>query len=528
MGDLAPDDFVLGSLLQAAAQRHGDSPFLQFGDRTRSFAEADRIANVVANGLAAIGVTQGSKVGIMALNSPAFVEAWLGAAKAGAVYVPINTEYKGDILHYQLRKADITHMVIDPAFLERLEAVIGDLPMLRHVILTTQVPGQPRRIGGNVEVLSLPNIMCAPDKVPRAVIAPCDPLAISFTSGTTGPSKGVLASHSHVVTFAMDWIKATEFREGQSIYTCMPLFHAVASWLGVVPAIIMGGRIAIVPRFSASAFWDDVRRYRADVAHGIFSMVPILLKQPPRPDDADQPARRFYFARHSEAFEKRFNCRIVEVYGATETGIVTATPHHEARRKGSCGKPNLETFDVMLADDRDEPVAVGEVGEILVRPRRPFVMLSEYYNMPEATLAAFRNLWFHTGDNARSDADGYLYFVDRKKDSIRRRGENISSSEVEAILNRHPAVLESAVIAVPSDLGEDEVKAVVVLREHVEVSARELWAFCDEHMPRFWVPRFLEFRGAMPKTPSQKIQKYLLRQGEDRGAEFDRAAEGRS
>jgi len=329
-----------------------------------------------------------------------------------------------------------------------------------------------------------------------------------------------------VITFAMDWIRATGFKERQSIYTCMPLFHAVAAWLGVVPAVIMGGRIAIVPRFSASTFWDDVRRYQSDVAHGIFSMVPILLKQPPRPDDADQPARVFYFAQQNDAFEKRFNCRIVEVYGATETGIVTATPGGEAPRKGSCGKPNLDTFDVMLANEGDEPVGVGEVGEILVRPRRPFAMLSEYFNMPEATVAAFRNLWFHTGDNARRDADGYFYFVDRKKDSIRRRGENISSSEVEAVLNRHPAVLESAAIAVPSELGEDEVKAVIVLRGGEHASPDELWAFCEKHMPRFWVPRYLELRNAMPKTPSQKIQKYLLRKGEDQGEVYDRNAAG--
>ena len=520
----AADNLV--RLLRATTERYGDRTFLQFGGLTRSFSDVDRLTNCVANGLAALGVERGSKVAIMAPNGPAFVDAWLGAVKLGAVYVPINTDYRGDILRYQLSKADITHMVIDPAFLERLDAVLDALPQLRHVVVTAPALGRERLVHGGVEVSTLADVMQAPDRAPAVDISRSDPIAISFTSGTTGPSKGVLASHSHVITFAMDWIRATGFKERQSIYTCMPLFHAIAAWLGVVPAVIMGGRIAIVPRFSASTFWDDVRRYQADVAHGIFSMVPILLKQPPRPDDADQPARVFYFAQQNDAFEKRFNCRIVEVYGATETGIVTATPGGEAPRQGSCGKPNLDTFDVMLANDWDEPVGVGEVGEILVRPRRPFVMLSEYYNMPEATIGAFRNLWFHTGDNARSDADGYLYFVDRKKDSIRRRGENISSFEVEAVLNRHPAVLESAAIAVPSEFGEDEVKAVIVLREAERPSPDELWAFCEKHMPRFWVPRYLELRNAMPKTPSQKIQKYLLRQGEAQGDVYDRNAAG--
>ena len=226
----------------------------------------------------------------------AFIEAWLGAARAGVVYVPINTDYKGDILAFQLAKADATHIVIDPALLTRLDAVAPELPKLAHVILTSATPEAPRVIGHGAIVTTLSDLMLAPDRDPRVEVMPWDPLAISFTSGTTGRSKGVLASHAHVTTFARDWIRAVEFAEGQSIYSCMPLFHAVASWLGVVPAIIMDGRIAISSRFSASGFWDDVRRFRADVAHGIFSMVPILMKQPPRPDDADQPARRFYFA----------------------------------------------------------------------------------------------------------------------------------------------------------------------------------------------------------------------------------------
>ncbi|MDX2155875.1 MAG: AMP-binding protein [Hyphomicrobiaceae bacterium] len=514
---------TLGTLLRRACERHPARPFLECAGVVRTFAEADCQADRTANGLAAIGAGQGSKVAIMAANSLAFVDAWLGAARGGAVYVPINTEYKGDILRHQLAKADVTHIVIDRALLDRLDAVAADLPLLRHVVLTAPLAGAPASLRGRIAVSSLSDVAAAADRDPGVSIDASDPLAISFTSGTTGPSKGVLASHAHVITFARDWIAATEFSDGQSIYSCMPLFHAVASWLGVVPAIICGGRIVIGARFSASSFWDDVRRARADVAHGIFSMVPILMKQPPRLDDADQPARRFYFAKVDEAFERRFDCRIVEVYGATETGVVTRMPPGEPRRAGSCGKPNTATFDVMIANDRDEPVAPGEVGEILVRPRRPFAMLTAYYNDPEATAAALRNLWFHTGDNARADSDGYLYFVDRKKDAIRRRGENISSAEVEAVLNRHPAILECAVVAIPSDLGEDDVKAVIVLRDGATATPDELWAFCDESMPRFWVPRVIELRDAMPKTPSQKIQKYLLRSGDGRGVLHERA-----
>ncbi len=523
MADIPPKDRVLGNLLRRTVERHPDRIFFQFRDVELTYGAFNGIANRTANGLTGLGLPREGKLAIMTPNCPEFLYAWLGGAKTGAVYVPINTDYRGDILRYQLNKADATHMVIDAQYLEQLDAVIENLPQLKHVIVRGGADA-PERVRARTTVTAFDALLQAPDDEPDVALSYTDPLAISFTSGTTGPSKGVYASNCHVVTFALDWIRANDFRDGDSIYSPLPLFHAIASWLGIVPTIIQGGRMAMVERFSASAFWDDVRRYDVSLVHGIFSMIPILLKQPPRPEDATQPARTFYIGQQNEAFEKRFNCRIVEVFGSTETGIVTMTPYHAERRKGSCGKVNTETFDVMIANDADEPVKPGEVGEILVRPRQPFSMLREYYNMPQESLAAFQNLWFHTGDNARIDEDGYITFVDRKKDAIRRRGENISSFEVESVVNRHPAVLECAAVAVSSELGEDDVKVVVVLQEGQALTAGELWAFCEEHMPRFWIPRYIEFRPQLPKTPNQKIQKYLLRDGPDAGEIHDRGA----
>lgn len=519
--NIEPKDRVVGELLRAAAEKYPERPLLQFGDDTYSYERFDRLANTVANGLAELGLEKEGKLAIMVPNDPAYVQSWFAAARLGVVYVPINTDYKGDILRYQLDKADVTHMVIAPDYLERLDAVIADLPKLKHVIVNGPAD-VPERIAGAAKVTTMGTMLSAPDRDPGVVVRHCDPHAISFTSGTTGPSKGVLASHCHVVTFARDWMIANDLRPGEGIYSCLPLFHAIASWLGVLPAIMAGGRIAFAERFSASRFWDDIRRYDSSVAHGIFSLVPVLLKQPTRPDDADQPARVLYFAQRSAEFETRFNCRIVEVYGATETGIVTMTPYDEASRPGSCGRANDETFEVMVVDDDDNPLPPGEIGEIVVRPRHAYAMLSEYYSMPAETVAAFRNLWFHTGDNARMDEDGYFYFVDRKKDAIRRRGENISSYEVESVFNRHAGVLECAAVAVPSEFGEDEVKVVVVRRAGHSVTAEELWAFCDDAMPKFWVPRYIEFRDALPKTANQKIQKYRLRGDSGAGELYDR------
>ena len=522
---LSPRKRVLTDILRSVAERYPERAFLQFGDLDLSYGDVHRRSNQVANGLTEIGLARGGKLGIMMPNREEFVLAWMGAAMLAAVYVPINTDYRGSIHAYQLNKADVTHIVVDARYLDRLNAILNELPRLERVIVTGGT-SLPSTLGRRVPVCPFGQIVSPDNGEPDVRIAYTDPLAIAFTSGTTGPSKGVLATHCHVVTFGMDWLRAVQFPEGGAIYSPLPLFHAIAAWLGVVPAMLSGGRIALAERFSASAYWDEVRRCGADVAHGVFAMVPILLKQPERPDDADQPARIFYTGRRDDAFERRFNCKAVEVYGSTETGIVTMTPTGEEPGMNSSGKPNGESFEVTIADDDDEPVPTGEVGELLVRSRQPFAMFNEYYGMPDATVRAFRNQWFHTGDYARMDRDGNIFFADRKKDAIRRRGENISSFEVESAVLRHPAVLECAAVAVKSEVSEDDVKIVVVRRPASDLNAEALWQFCEENMPRFWIPRYIEFRSELPMTANHKVQKYLLRNNEAGADIHERAATG--
>ncbi|WP_146163098.1 AMP-binding protein [Variovorax sp. WS11] len=518
MLSLPPKNRVLTDILKSAVKRYGERTFLQFGERNITYTEFDLLSGGFANGLSAVGLRKGGKLAIMTPNCEEFVVAWLGAAKIGVLYVPINTEYRGSILAHQLKTADVTHILIDARYLNRVEEVMSEVPKLVKVIVRGDGP-VPSMLGGRAAVHTYAHLVSTEDRAPETPISYVDPIAIAFTSGTTGPSKGVLASHCHVVTFARDWIRAVGFPEGGAIYSPLPLFHAIAAWLGVVPAMLSGGRIALADRFSASSYWDDVRGYNADVAHGVFAMVPILLKQPERPDDGNQPARVFYTGRRDAAFERRFNCKPVEVYGSTETGIVTMTPAGEEPAVGSSGKPNAESFEVMIANDDDDAVPTGEVGEILIRPRQPFAMFSEYYGMPAATVIAYRNQWFHSGDFARMDADGNIFFADRKKDAIRRRGENISSYEVENAVLRHPEVFECAAVAVKSDVSEDEVKIVVVRRPGSDLSSQMLWEFCDASMPRFWIPRFIEFRNELPRTANHKVQKHLLRPNEA-GAEL--------
>lgn len=515
------EDRIVSLQLRRSVERFPDRVFLQTGETCITYAEFDGIANTVANGLIDRRLGRGDKVALMLRNSLEFVACWFAAARMGAVYVPINTEYKGDILRYQLDKADVSHIVIDAVFLERLDAIIGDLPKLKHVVIVGKADARVS-FKSPASVHKFGDLTASPATPVSVPLRHTDPHAISFTSGTTGPSKGVLAVNCHVVTFAFDWITCTGFRPGETVFSPLPQFHAIAAWLGILPVIMSGGRFAFIERFSASTYWDDVRRYKADIAHGVFSMIPILLKQPAHKDDANQPARAFYIGQHNAEFEARFNCKIVEVYGATETGIVTACDIDGERRPGSCGRVNSRTFEVALVNDDDEPVEAGKTGEIVVRPKSPFGMIQEYYNMPNETLRAFRNLWFHTGDNGRQDKDGFYYFVDRKKDAIRRRGENISSFDVEVVATQHPAVFECAALAVPSEMGEDEVKIAVVLQEGKPFDPNEFWDFCERNMPSFWVPRYIEIRKALPKTANQKVQKYLLREGMEGGVMYDR------
>jgi crotonobetaine/carnitine-CoA ligase len=281
-------------------------------------------------------------------------------------------------------------------------------------------------------------------------------------------------------------------------------------------------------KFSASRFWEDIRKAQATQFNYLGAVIPILDKQPEKPDDLDNPVRIALGAGCPQAvmdrFEKRFGLKCMEGFGMTEIGIPVHTTLYD-RRPGSCGKP-LPIYEIKLLDDQDEEVPVGEPGEIVFRPLEPFTMMLEYYNMPDKTLETFLNLWFHTGDLAKRDADDYLYFVDRKKDALRRRGENISSFEVERAINTHPKVLESAAIAVKSELAEDEVKICVVLKPGEELDPEELITYADERMPYFAVPRFVEFMDALPKTPTERVQKHLLKQAGITANTWDREKTG--
>ena len=505
-----PEATVVAELARQARER-GDAPFLTMADEVLSYAEADARSDRMAAGLAASGVRAGDLVAIFMFNSLDMVLATFAIAKLGAASVPINTDYKGELLRYVLQDSRARVAVVDAELADRVIDVLGSGPVLERLVVRSdgaELPAAP------IGVQRLAELGAAAAEPPAPVQGRSSDLyMVLYTSGTTGPSKGVMISNGHCLAFASDWVTVMEFTEDDVLYGPLPLFHGIAYMLGMVATMRAGGHMHLRTRFSASRFWDDVRQTGATVAHVVFSIVPILLSAPPSDRDRDHGVRAVYIgpSKLSQAFEERFGATVVEVYGQSETGMVTWGAMGSLP-PGSCGRPNSERFELRLVDEHDQDVAQGQVGEIIVRPRKPHTMMLGYLNKPEATAETWRNLWHHSGDRGYADEDGWIYFADRAKDCIRRRGENISSYEIELIAGTHPEVEECAAIPVPSDMEEEEVKLCVVRVPGSTLSGEELRAFCVEQMPRFMVPRYVEFLEAFPKTPSQKVEKYKLRQ----------------
>ena len=532
MRDETLESFVVGDVLRTRAKTHRAEAFLEFADGEISYGEVDAMADRVAQGLAAMGIGRGDHVGIMLPNCADFLYLIFALARLGAVAVPVNTAYRAELLRHVLGSSDVSTLVIDEPYAERLAPVADRLPGLGRVIVRTDARSEMAamdRLGKPAVRMS--GLLAHGGDVPRVDVAFADLQAVMYTSGTTGPSKGAMVPHALALTCALDSLDFLD-RWGKTIYCPLPLFHAAGLWDGVLSALLSGGRIAIVERFSASRFWDDVHRFDAQVAMSVFSMIPILLKAPPTPQDKDHPLETFYMGKSAldAALYERFGVRAVETYTSTEVGIATASPYGEWRL-GSCGQAHEERFEVAVVDEWDRMLGPGEPGELVVRPKQPFVITTGYYGRPDVTAHCFRNMWFHTGDRCWRDDDGYYYFLDRMKDAIRRRGENISAFDIECEVNMHPAVLESAAFGVPSELEDEDVKVAVVRRPGAEVDAAELAAYCAERLPGFMVPRYLEFVDELPRTPTDKVAKHQLRAAGDHGITprtWDRQREGRA
>ncbi len=514
MQDYPQDERVLHKIIEDKARQYPNHVVFQFRDEPITLGELNDGINQAANGYLALGVKPGDKVAIMLPNCPEFLYSWFGLNKIGAVEVPINVALKGDGLTYQIDQSDCVALLADVEYLDRLEGVASDLKTVRNVVFTDNAnTGAALPDWSGFEMLTYHELSDRPATTPDATTHFSDLASILYTSGTTGVSKGVMLSHHYWYEIWSESVKYSRYTEDDILYSGLPFFHGNAQGITIGPAILADAKAVFVERFSASQLWDDCRRWNCTEANYIGGIIPILLKQEPREDDADNPLRLMVGAAAPadewHAFHERFNTKLLEVYGMTECYCCLASPF-DAPRAGSCGQA-ITGWDVRIVDDNDNEVAPGSLGEFIARSQRMFVGSTGYYNQPEATLELFKNNWIHTGDLGRMDEDGYFYFVDRKKQALRRRGENISSFEVESVINSHPAVLESAVVGVPSDVGEEEVKAVVVLKDDHSATEEELVRWCESRMAYFAIPRYIAIRAEMPKTPSERVEKFKLK-----------------
>lgn len=507
------EERTLGFMLEEKAVRVKDKPFLLYKDEKVTYGELNTTVNRVANRLVDWGLKKDDKICIMLTNVPDYIYIWFGAAKLGVAEVPINTAYKGDLLQYVVNNSDATVMVVDQQFLDRIEFIGDGFENLKHVIVYPELTG--KRPKARFDFLSYKDFLSKKVDNPKAEVRPPDPMAIMYTSGTTGPSKGVIHSHMIYFGYGASQIKYARLNSDDILYACLPYFHAGSQALITYPALMLDATVVMVDRFSASGFWDDMRKYKVTYTVAVGAMFNFLMAQPESPGDADNPLRIFnggpFLAEKCGAFEKRFGLKLLEFYGNIESGFVIRSPY-DAHKPGSCGKA-IDEYEVKLVDGDDREVPVGQVGEFVARSKEPWTMLNGYYKMPEKTAESFRNLWFHTGDGGRMDEEGYFYFVDRIKDAIRKRGENISSWEVEKVINSHPKIQESVAIGLKSkEWAEDEVKVVVVLKQGEQLSPEALIDYCEERMAYFAVPRFIEFKSSLPKTPTQRVEKYKLKE----------------
>ena len=500
------DVCVTRYVLERYAREVPDKVFAVFqdGDQWTYTALLERV-RALAGGLASEGIARGDHVAVWMFDSKEAILTFMAVNYLGAVFVPLNTAFKGGVLEHVLAVSDARHLVAHGQLIDRLEGInVAKVARIIHVGSSNN--------SQILEQLEFDELTAARAEPPEldTPIEPWDTQSIIFTSGTTGPSKGVLSSYLHIFTNAGP--ETWHFVTGEDRFLInMPIFHI--GGMGVIFVMLCrGGSIAMMDGFDTEKFWPFVRESQTTAFFLLGVMTTFLLKQPPAPNDKEHNVRVAFMVPLTETcieFHARFDIDVYTIFNMTEISSPIVSEPNPVKR-GTCGKKR-NGVDVRLVDKNDCEVALGEIGEMVVRTDRPWGMNSGYYKNPEATAEAWRNGWFHTGDCFRQDEEGYFYFVDRMKDAMRRRGENISSFEVEAEVVAFTAVREAAAYAVPSELGEDDVMIAVAPVAGHNIDHKELMLFLGERMPYFMVPRYIRILDELPKTPSSKVMKHILR-----------------
>jgi crotonobetaine/carnitine-CoA ligase len=510
-------------------------------------AAGDRFGGV----LDALGTAQHDRVASLLENSSPALLTWAGTVCAGRVAVPINTAYKGAYLTHQLNDSGSRVVVVAASYLDRVAAIARDVPTLEHVIVVDDVDagddegdaaGTPAPAAapslGRVVVHRWDDVMAAGGGAPTVDVRPSDLATFIYTGGTTGLSKGCMLTHNYHEALARQIGLCWKRTADDVAWTPLPMYHFNALVTAVVGTLLFGGRGAIFRRFSVSQFWPEMNRVGATVTSTLGTMAYLLAHDVDRPEmpgsgapEANRTLRLMGAVplppEVDGILRSRFGIETFSgAYGVTEASLVSWQPPGVENRPNAAGVVNDEFFDVRIFDDGDHEVGAGTDGEIVLRPKQPHVMFEGYWGRPEVTVETMRNLWYHTGDIGRIDEDRYLYFVDRKADYLRRRGENIASYEVESILIGHGALADVAVHAVPSPLTEDDLKITATVKEGADLTEEELFRWCIDQLPYFCLQRYIEFRPALPRSPVGRVLKRELREEGVTPATWDAEAAG--
>ncbi|WP_329780480.1 AMP-binding protein [[Mycobacterium] nativiensis] len=502
-------------LLASCVERHPDSAYLDFAGEVYSYAEVWERSLDLAGALHALGVRKGQTVVSLQDTHIDATASWIGANMLGAVWVGTNTALRGEFLRHVVTDTGAAVVIAEPDLVDRLAAIDSQLP---HVDIVLQRGSERFSQVCQLRIEPLDDYRNRP--VPGLVSANADDLmCLTYTGGTTGPSKGCMISHGYAVNIARRGLVQTQRQPDELNWNPLPMFHLNVLSMTLIGTMMLGGTAALAKRFSASGFWPEIERTGARVVNLIGGLPAIIAQGPDTPEmkRCFGQIRMVHAVPFPETVQRVWRERFgvespgAKGYGMTEVFPVTFQEPDDSAPPESAGKFNSEDLEVRIVDERDNDVPIGEVGEVICRPRRNNVMFQGYWRRPEATVEATKNLWFHTGDLGRIDGDGFFYFADRKNDYMRRRGENISSQEVEVTYMGHPDITEVAVHAVPSEVTEDDVKVTAVLRPESELTPAELFEWSKDRVPYFALPRYIEFRTELPVSPLGRIHKYLLR-----------------
>ncbi|MFC1873045.1 AMP-binding protein [Chloroflexota bacterium] len=515
-----------GQLAASRAATQPDATFYFYNSRRFSYKEVNWAANRVANGLTKLGIAKGHNICLLLGNSMEHIYTWYALMKLSAVIVPVNIQMGAEQVAHIVNNCETSLLIAEPATLPLVEAIVHATPAVKTLVLCGEAPAQP--VAGLKTVAFTELLRGNPDE-PHVEVAETDLACILYTSGTTGAPKGVMLSHEYFLAGGELYTARLAATSKDVFYTTLPLYHIMGCVLGMLGPLTCGGAALLAEKFSASRYWELARRHGATCASITGTQTNYLFQQPPKPDDGDNPLRLISSfpvpVEIGNEFETRFNVKLGGIYGLTEALLPIMSKYDDLYKMGALG--TATDYDVRIADDADNELPPNEAGNLLVRPQQDSRRVFDgYYKMPEATLGMIAHCWFHTGDVGYKDEDGFIWFASRKKDVIRFRGENVSASHVESFIGAHEAVAECAIIGVPAATGEEDIKAVVCLKTGHSMAPDALLDYCANRMSWFMVPRYVEFTDKLPRTATDKIEKFKLKHDWDNSATWDREAEG--